>query len=104
MILAGILDEGISGILIIFVILAGSLFGGVFSARKAKSSPLAVGIVSGIILFLWLCITGLLLYEHFIPSENGLSLFLASAAGGLLGGKIASSKKGASGSRRNKRK
>jgi putative membrane protein (TIGR04086 family) len=104
LILAGILDEGISGILLILVIFASSLFGGIMAVNKAKASPIPVGIAAGVLLFLVLCVMGLLLYEHFLPTENGLGLFLASAAGGLLGGRMASPGRGSSGSRRNKRK
>jgi len=100
LILAGVLDEGISGILLVVVVFAGSVFGGIFAAKKAKASQIIVGLITGLLLFLWLCVTGLLLYERFIPSENGLGLLLASAAGGLLGGRIMSSSKGSASRRR----
>ncbi len=100
LILAGVLDEGISGILLVVVVFAGSLLGGIFAAKKAKASPIIIGLITGLLLFLWLCVAGLLLYERFIPSENGLGLLLASAAGGLLGGRIMSSSKGPASKRR----
>lgn len=102
LILGGILDESISGILTVLVVFSGALFGGILAAKKAKTGTTVTGLVSGILLFLWLCVAGLLLYERFVPNEKGLGLFLASVAGGLLGGRIMSSSRGASASRRRK--
>ena len=104
LILAGVLDEGISGILLIIVVLVGSLFGGAFAARKVKSRTMLIGLFAGVILFLLLCAAGLIFYDRFMPSESGLSLILASAAGGTLGGRMAPVGKGSFNSHRTKRK
>lgn len=100
LILAGVLDEGMSGILLVVIVFAGALLGGVFASGKARARQIMIGLITGLVQFLWLCVAGLLLYDRFIPSKNGLALLLASAAGGLLGGRIMSSSKGAASRRR----
>lgn len=102
-VLAGIVDEGLSVILLILTVLAGSLFGGILAARRLKSKAIPIGLVTGIVMFLWLCVIGLLFYDRFLPTENGLGLLLASVAGGLLGGKLTSPGRGSSGRGRSRR-
>lgn len=103
-ILAGILDEGISGFLLIAIVFAGSLVGGVIAAKRVRARSIVIGLITGVGMFLCLCIAGLLLYNHFVPTENGLSLILSSSAGGILGGKISAGGRSSDHSRRIKRK
>lgn len=103
-ILSGLLDEGLAGVLLVAAVFIGAAIGSVFTARKAKARMIPLGAIAGLTMFLWLFITGLFLSERFAPTENGIGLLLAAIAGGLLGGRIASSGRGSSGIRRSKRK
>jgi len=92
LILAGVLDEGLSGFVLIVIVAASSLAGGIISAGRAGGRWLLVGLAEGIMLMIWFGVIGLLFYDRFVPSENGLELLLASVAGGVLGGRIAAPK------------
>lgn len=91
LVLAGVFDESLSGVIIIVVTLIGSFIGGMFSAKRVGERTLFVGITEGILLILWFGVIGILFFESFIPSENGLGLLLATVAGGVLGAMAASS-------------
>lgn len=91
LVLAGVFDESLSGVIIIVVTLIGSFIGGMFSAKRVGGRTLFVGITEGILLILWFGVIGILFFESFIPSENGLGLLLATVAGGVLGAMVASS-------------
>ena len=92
LILAGVIDEGLSGVVLIVVVSVSSIIGGFVSARRAGSRSLLVGLAEGVLLMIWFGVIGLLFFERFVPRENGLELLLASVAGGVLGGRIAAPK------------
>jgi len=91
LILSGVFDESLSGVILIVITLTGSFIGGIISAKRAGGRTLFVGIAEGIVLIIWFSIIGILFFESFIPSENGLGLLLAAIAGGVLGAIVATS-------------
>ncbi len=86
MMLSGVLDESLSDALLYVVVFISALLMAVYSTRKVRSRYIPVGTATGVMMFIFLCLLGILFLDRFTFSEGGTSILLCAALGGVVGG------------------
>ncbi|MDR1117475.1 MAG: TIGR04086 family membrane protein [Oscillospiraceae bacterium] len=84
-ILSGNMSEGSSGAILMVVLFISTIGGGFLAAGRHGSRFLIVGAVQGIVVFLIICLIGLIFYSNFLPSHGGVQIFLSGLAGSISG-------------------
>lgn len=93
LILSGALGEGSAMVAMLVLLFITSAIGGYVAAKKNGSRYLITGAVAGLLVFLIICLVGLLFYDNFLPSHGGVQIFIAAIVGAMAGAMLNNRKK-----------